>query len=95
MERTTHHSRYLREQWRSRDRLAVLSSISLIVVAVLARRYAGEAIAYAPLPEATMPAFRPWSIGMVVLLIVPAVIVAATDRRPDRTHMHEHEQALS
>jgi energy-coupling factor transport system permease protein len=74
--RTTRRSRYLREQWRSHDLLVVLSSLSLIAVVLLARRFAPEALAYVPLPKVGMPPFRAWSIGMVALLIVPAVASA-------------------
>lgn len=93
--RTSRRSRYVRERWHSHDLLAVSSSIALIAVAVLARRYAVDALVYVPLPTAEMPPFRVWSIAMIALLIVPAGIIAVMDRPPARAHMREHEQAAS
>jgi energy-coupling factor transport system permease protein len=93
--RTSRRSRYVRERWHIYDLLAVLSSLTLIAVAVLVRRYAVDALVYVPLPTAEIPPFRVWSIAMIALLIVPAGIVAVMDRRPARARMREHEQAAS
>lgn len=93
--RTSRRSRYLRERWHIYDLLAILSSIALIGVAVLTRRYAVDALVYVPLPTAAMPPFRVWSIAMIALLMVPAGIIAVMDRRQARAHIREHEQAAS
>lgn len=78
--RASRRSRYAQERWHIHDLLAVLSSVGLIAVAVLARRYAAEALVYVPLPTAEMPPFRVWSIAMIALLVVPAGIIAIMQR---------------
>jgi hypothetical protein len=84
-------SRYLREHWHWYDLLAVLSCVSLIVVATLARRYALETLVYVPLPKAILPSFRVWSIGIVMLQIVPAIIVAILDHQAGHMRTGEGE----
>ncbi|HZG65590.1 MAG TPA: hypothetical protein VEZ12_02545, partial [Herpetosiphonaceae bacterium] len=82
--RATQRRRYLRELWRRRDLAAIISSLNLIALATFARRYGVEALVYAPLPKATLPPFRVWSLGMVGLLIIPAVLTAVASRQPAR-----------
>lgn len=91
----TQRSRYLRERWRISDLLAILSSLALVVVAVLARRYAADALVYVPLPTATMPPFRLWSIAMIALLVVPAGIIAVMERRTTGADVREHDHAAA
>jgi energy-coupling factor transport system permease protein len=80
----TQRSRYLREPWRRRDLVAISGAVSLIALTTFARRYGVEVLVYAPLPKATLPPFRVWSLGMVVLLIIPAVLTTVASRQPAR-----------
>ena len=82
--RATKRRRYLREPWRRHDLVAITGSVSLIALAVFARRYGVEALVYAPLPKAVLPPFREWSLGMVALLIIPAAITAVASPQPAR-----------
>ena len=82
--RATKRRRYLREPWRRHDLVAITGSVSLIALAVFARRYGVEALVYAPLPKAVLPPFREWSLGMVALLIIPAAITAVASPQPPR-----------
>ena len=80
----TQRRRYLREPWRRRDLVVMIGSLSLIALAMFARCYGVEALVYAPLPKAMLPPFRVWSLGMVALLIIPAVLTAAASPQPPR-----------
>ena len=80
----TQRRRYLREPWRRRDLVVMIGSLSLIALAMFARRYGVEALVYAPLPKAMLPPFRVWSLGMVALLIIPAAITVVTSPQPPR-----------
>ena len=77
--RTTGRTRYLRERWRRHDLVAVAAAVALLAAAALCRRLAPDALVYSPLPRATLPAFELASIGLVLLLIVPAAIAVHHD----------------
>ena len=79
--RSTNRSRYLRERWRTHDIVAAVSSLLLLGAAPLIRRLAPAALGYAPAERAVPPPFEPASIGLVLLLIVPAALALAGERR--------------
>ena len=77
--RSTRRSRYLRERWHISDLVVVASSILLLVAARNVRQVAPETLVYVPFPQATLPAFNPLSIGLLLLLLVPAAIMVASN----------------
>jgi hypothetical protein len=79
--RATHRSRYLRDRWRPRDLAVVASSLLFIAGTFYAREFAAGVFVYSAFPRATLPFFHPWSIGSVLLLIVPAAFVIRLEER--------------
>ena len=83
LSRAMHRSRYLRDRWRPYDLAVVASSLLLIAGTLYARRVAAGVFVYSAFPRATLPLFHPWSIGSVVLLIVPSAFVILHEERTD------------
>jgi energy-coupling factor transport system permease protein len=87
--RATQHSRYLREPWRRRDVLVASSSALLIVGGFAGRRLAPDAFTYLTYPRAEAPVFHPASIGLLLLLVVPAVVTLALEEQGRRALRRE------
>lgn len=77
--RATQRSRYLRERWRQRDRIVVVTEIMLVAAGFYSRKLIPAAFVYTPFPRAQLPAFHLLSIGLMALLIVPAVLTIAIE----------------
>jgi energy-coupling factor transport system permease protein len=78
--RIMRRTRYLREHWRARDLLVIAGSLLAIALSLFIRQSAPDTLTYLPLPRASLPSFHGWSVALVLLLLMPALITLVAQR---------------